>query len=37
VDRLAAIDFKVIVGVNSAKVAAFVKRTEDWEARYPDE
>jgi hypothetical protein len=37
VDRLAAIDFKVLADVNSAKVAEFVKRIEDWEARYEDE
>jgi serine/threonine protein kinase len=32
VERLAEIDFRVAADVNSAKVAAFVKRIEDWEA-----
>jgi hypothetical protein len=31
VDRLAEMQFKVTTYVNSAKVAAFVKRIEDWE------
>jgi isochorismate hydrolase len=31
VDRLAEVQFKVTADVNSEKVAAFVKRIEDWE------
>jgi hypothetical protein len=31
VDRLADMQFKVTAHVNSAKVAEFVKRIEDWE------
>jgi serine/threonine protein kinase len=37
VERLAEIDFRVIADVDSAKVAAFVKRIEDWEARHWDD
>jgi hypothetical protein len=31
VDRLGGMQFKVTADVNSAKVAAFVNRIEDWE------
>jgi hypothetical protein len=31
VDRLAGMEFKVIVDVNSAKVVKFVRRIEEWE------
>jgi serine/threonine protein kinase len=34
VDRLTKMEFKVTADVNSAKVVAFARRIEEWEARY---
>jgi serine/threonine protein kinase len=36
-DRLAEMKFKVTAGVNSAKVARFVRGIEEWEARHSDD